>query len=319
VRLEQRSQQAADVTMPQASSAQREPSMEEILASIRRIIEDSDGGKKQPVNDVGEPPRAASPDPMRPEPVAKAEVEAFRAEFRQPEPTPPQATVIPERRPVSLSDVQAEMKRVLPEASVHHTPAAVQAVKLADVKASMTSDLAPVPPKEEKKAVSMADIQAMLALSEPPPAHIVTPVPPVAPQPEPVRIEPAAEVLSIAAAGREPDRRWPPSPARVGPEITFDVAPTPVSRAPEPPAPEPHLVEPAATPKPAIISAQAGRQVAAAFGELSGAFAASRQKSHDEMAEQMMRPMLQEWLDNNLPLLVERLVREEIERVARGV
>jgi cell pole-organizing protein PopZ len=37
------------------------------------------------------------------------------------------------------------------------------------------------------------------------------------------------------------------------------------------------------------------------------------------MAEQMLRPMLQEWLDNNLPVLVERLVREEIERVARGV
>ena len=28
--------------------------------------------------------------------------------------------------------------------------------------------------------------------------------------------------------------------------------------------------------------------------------------------------MLREWMDNNLPVLVERLVREEIERVARG-
>ncbi len=28
--------------------------------------------------------------------------------------------------------------------------------------------------------------------------------------------------------------------------------------------------------------------------------------------------MLQEWLDNNLPLLVERLVREEIGRIAHG-
>ena len=35
------------------------------------------------------------------------------------------------------------------------------------------------------------------------------------------------------------------------------------------------------------------------------------------MAEEMLRPMLQDWLDNNLPTLVERLVREEIERVAR--
>ena len=63
----------------------------------------------------------------------------------------------------------------------------------------------------------------------------------------------------------------------------------------------------------------ASRQVAAAFGELSEAFAARSKKTFDEMAEQMLRPMLQEWLDNNLPVLVERLVREEIERVARGV
>jgi cell pole-organizing protein PopZ len=67
-----------------------------------------------------------------------------------------------------------------------------------------------------------------------------------------------------------------------------------------------------------IISEKAERQVAAAFEELSEAFAASRRRSFDEMAEEMLRPMLQEWLDNNLPLLVERLVREEIERVARG-
>jgi cell pole-organizing protein PopZ len=72
------------------------------------------------------------------------------------------------------------------------------------------------------------------------------------------------------------------------------------------------------SPRPAIISEQAGRQVAAAFDELNEAFAASRKRSFDEIAEDMMRPMLQDWLDNNLPLLVERLVREEIERVARG-
>lgn len=32
----------------------------------------------------------------------------------------------------------------------------------------------------------------------------------------------------------------------------------------------------------------------------------------------MLRPMLKQWLDDNLPVLVERLVRAEIERVARG-
>ncbi|RWB20115.1 MAG: DUF2497 domain-containing protein, partial [Mesorhizobium sp.] len=69
---------------------------------------------------------------------------------------------------------------------------------------------------------------------------------------------------------------------------------------------------------PAILSEHVGRQVAAAFGELSDAFASRGKKTFDEMAEEMLRPMLQDWLDNNLPTLVERLVREEIERVARG-
>jgi len=32
----------------------------------------------------------------------------------------------------------------------------------------------------------------------------------------------------------------------------------------------------------------------------------------------MLRPMLKGWLDDNLPAMVERLVRAEIERVSRG-
>jgi cell pole-organizing protein PopZ len=68
----------------------------------------------------------------------------------------------------------------------------------------------------------------------------------------------------------------------------------------------------------AIVSEQTSRQVAAAFGELSEAFASRSKKTFDDKAEEMLKPMLQDWLDNNLPTLVERLVREEIERVARG-
>jgi cell pole-organizing protein PopZ len=36
------------------------------------------------------------------------------------------------------------------------------------------------------------------------------------------------------------------------------------------------------------------------------------------MAQEMIEPLLRDWMENNLPTLVERLVREEIERVARG-
>jgi hypothetical protein len=38
----------------------------------------------------------------------------------------------------------------------------------------------------------------------------------------------------------------------------------------------------------------------------------------EAMARELLRPMLKEWLDDNLPTIVERLVRAEIERVARG-
>lgn len=67
-----------------------------------------------------------------------------------------------------------------------------------------------------------------------------------------------------------------------------------------------------------LISAQTGEKVAAAFDELGAAVIAGANRSFEEIAEDMLRPMLTQWLDDNLPTLVERLVREEIERVARG-
>jgi len=36
------------------------------------------------------------------------------------------------------------------------------------------------------------------------------------------------------------------------------------------------------------------------------------------MTREILRPMLKAWLDEHLPSLVERLVRAEIQRVARG-
>jgi cell pole-organizing protein PopZ len=38
----------------------------------------------------------------------------------------------------------------------------------------------------------------------------------------------------------------------------------------------------------------------------------------EEIVKELLRPQLQEWLDDHLPSLVERLVREEIERLARA-
>ena len=38
----------------------------------------------------------------------------------------------------------------------------------------------------------------------------------------------------------------------------------------------------------------------------------------EDLVRDMLRPMLKSWLDDNLPSVVERLVRAEIERVSRG-
>ena len=40
--------------------------------------------------------------------------------------------------------------------------------------------------------------------------------------------------------------------------------------------------------------------------------------SAEDLVKEMLRPMLKSWLDDNLPGLVDRIVRAEIERVSRG-
>jgi uncharacterized protein len=67
-----------------------------------------------------------------------------------------------------------------------------------------------------------------------------------------------------------------------------------------------------------LVSQSPERRVAAAFDDLNTAFVKAKQMPMEDMAEAMLRPMLKDWLDNNLPNLVERLVREEISRIARG-
>ncbi|WP_206454261.1 PopZ family protein [Aurantimonas marina] len=67
-----------------------------------------------------------------------------------------------------------------------------------------------------------------------------------------------------------------------------------------------------------LISQETGSRVAASFDNLARVIREEHLNSIDETVGEILRPMLQEWLDDNLPSLVEKLVREEIERVARG-
>jgi len=68
----------------------------------------------------------------------------------------------------------------------------------------------------------------------------------------------------------------------------------------------------------ALVSDMVSQSVSQSLASLSDLAPRSQAPDLDAMAEEMLRPMLQEWLDNNLPSLVERLVRAEIERIARG-
>ena len=240
--------------------------MEEILASIRRIIEDNDTGKKQPGDSDSPRQDHNMPDndapPMRESTII--EVDAFRAELR---------------------GTQTD--------AVEAKPARGEAFPMRSR----------MPDAPEKKPVTLAEAQAQIASEAQLSPTVRAPDSPAFPE----RRDSSSAPKTMADSA--------PRAASVEP-----VAPPTSAVLAEKPAPannRPALPDSFST-KPGIISERAERQVAAAFGELSEAFALRAQKSFDEMAEEMMRPMLRDWLDNNLPVLVERLVREEIERVARG-
>jgi cell pole-organizing protein PopZ len=66
-----------------------------------------------------------------------------------------------------------------------------------------------------------------------------------------------------------------------------------------------------------LLSRETSAAVDAAFNTLAQTVLVSSPRTLEDLVREMLRPMLKSWLDENLPRLVERLVRAEIERVAR--
>ena len=136
-----------------------------------------------------------------------------------------------------------------------------------------------------------------------------------APEPEPEPVHDRAALLEAISAPGEP---LEVAPARPEPEPD-----------PEPPPPMP-VPMPLATPvaAPAIdrlIAPEAEASAASSMNSLMRTLDSNRQATGtllyrggptlEDMVREEMRPMLKDWLDTNLPPLVERLVRAEIERV----
>lgn len=291
------------MTMATASSAQREPSMEEILASIRRIIEDSDTGRKGDADELRQD--------LVPAAGPVSDVEAFRSELH---------SSTESKKPVTLAEVQAQLAEpVVARLEPRSEPSPVKPAIAANATTAAPPAHAPM---------TLAEVSARIA-SEPVPAV-------GAEAAVRAKTETTDSIVTdwrreIAAVGnqekpadtvRRPEIRQPETENRQAAIAEVEAFEDDLAAEPafEPrPSRSEHARPADTTPaRPAIVSEHTGRQVAAAFGELSDAFASRSKKTFDEMAEEMLRPMLQDWLDNNLPTLVERLVREEIERVARG-
>lgn len=81
--------------------------------------------------------------------------------------------------------------------------------------------------------------------------------------------------------------------------------------------PEPRKISAEPAPQP-LLSAQTNASVTSAFQSLAQSVLLRDPDVMENLARELLRPMLKQWLDDNLPTLVERLVRTEIERVARG-
>lgn len=271
--------------MAQSSSVAREPSMEEILASIRRIIEESDTTRTEdsvpaPVNSDVPAHAAAIQTPPHAYDASDEEADLPPREGIAVSQPLPQSYEMPLGRPFS----PLQSKLVEREAVV--TPPEHQPEVL---KAPVVSE-----PGIHEPADYSGEPEAFAAPE--PLIEIQTPVVPVPPQVPVVEREAQAEVPDQAPAAEPVSPAAESTEAAIGDEVSLDL-----ERALEP-----------------ILSEAAERQVSAAFDDLSFAVQHEQRRSFDDIAQEIMRPLLQDWLDNNLPNLVERLVREEIERVARG-
>jgi cell pole-organizing protein PopZ len=225
--------------------------MEEILASIRRIIADDEAKP-------GDKPVAAAPAAVAP-----------------PAPKPVMKDIPPSAIPAA-------------QAAAAKTPAP-------------PPKPAPAPPPPAANN-SQDDIDAMLAsLEEDTAAEDVRP-----PQPD-------GDVFELTDEMALPD---PPPPAasfsRIEPQDDLEFT---EAKAQRPPMPEPSPVEMPIAP---MLSRTTVNAVESAFNTLAHTVLSNNARTLEDLVKEMLRPMLKSWLDDNLPGLVERIVKAEIERVSRG-
>lgn len=258
--------------MTQPAKAQ-EPSMEEILASIRRIIADDEA---KPAN-AAKPVAAVAP---KPEPPKPAPPPSKPAAMTPPPPAPPQA---------------AAPKPAAPKPAPAPPPAA-ESNSQDDIDALLAGLDAATPEEEVRPPQPDGDVLELtdeMALPEPEPVPAPTPLPHAAFQ------KPIPDDVEFAEAAPKPR-----APEPRAPEPAYQPASPPASWSEQPQAP--------------IMSTATMSAVESAFNSLANTVLSNNARTLEDLVKEMLRPMLKSWLDDNLPTLVERIVRQEIERVSRG-
>ena len=229
-----------------------------------------------------------------------------------------------------MEEILASIRRIIADdeekpAGLSATPAAFQPEPVVPTPPPVLKPVAAAP---APKPAAPAEL-----LQDTPPARPITPpAPPVATVPPPAIKEPAADILELTEEMRVTET---PAPA---PFLTIEAQPD-VIFADSKPEPEPMVSavkqEPVASAfaelrpetRPTItetsmenplMSNTTSAAVDTAFSTLAHTVLTHNARTLDDLVKDMLRPMLKSWLDDNLPGLVERLVRAEIERVSRG-
>ena len=280
--------------------------MEEILASIRRIISE-DGA---PAKDSGE----STQDPAGAAPTA-VPAEAAAA----PAPTPAgqgwgQQPVAGGPAAVDGDDALLLTEMVTDDGTVVSLATADEPSMGAPLE-SAAGDPLPEPPAP---GVDELDLAPLDALPEPEPDLGASAAEP----------EPEAEPESAPAAKRSPGRPAPePEPE---PELSAEpeVEPEPEADLADEQE-EPVMADPAKRPDASedlgqhLVSDSTFATSAAALSQLSRTvrrdkdFPLGGGRMVEDLVREALEPMLREWLDANLAGIVERLVRQEIERMVR--
>ena len=204
----------------------------------------------------------------------------------------------------SMEEILASIRRIIADDDAAKTPA-----KAAEPKPPAPPPRAPAPQPAARQAVPAApapsaansqdDIDAMFGSLD---APDTAPAAELA-QPDILDLTEAMEASAAQAAGFRADVDFNETPQ--SPPVANTVAEA--RRQFQQSMPERSLLAPSTT-----------AAVDTAFNTLAQTVLVKNARTLDEMVAEMLRPMLKAWLDDNLPGMVERIVRDEIERVSRG-